>query len=103
MTSVLSCNGPVNISIRFDKVGMSTTKFKYNQLNFIGKLFVKIFKLLHLLDIKENVGEGGQYTECNNMTLINLILMFTGPLHERTLVILLFVIYKAGCEPMPYW
>lgn len=75
-----------------DKVGMSTTKFKYNQLNFIGKLFVKIFKLLHLLDIKENVGEGGQYTECNNMTLINLILMFTGPLHERTLVILLLAI-----------
>ena len=71
---------------------MSCTKFKYNQLNFIGKLFVKIFKLLHLLDIKENVGEGGQYTECNNMTLINLILMFTGPLHERTLVILLLAI-----------
>jgi hypothetical protein len=46
---------------------MSTTKFKYNQLNFIGKLFVKIFRLLHLLDIKENVGEGGMTSvlSCN--------------------------------------
>ncbi|XP_071175281.1 UDP-N-acetylglucosamine--dolichyl-phosphate N-acetylglucosaminephosphotransferase-like [Mytilus edulis] len=75
-----------------DKVEMSCTKYRYSQLNIIGKLCVTIFRLLRVIEVKDNVGEDGQYTECNNMTLINLILKFTGPLHERTLVVILMAI-----------
>lgn len=72
-----------------DRVGMSFTKFKANELKPLGKLCLFIFKLFGVVKVKENVGESGMYTECNNFTLINLLLKFLGPLHERTLVIVL--------------
>jgi UDP-N-acetylglucosamine--dolichyl-phosphate N-acetylglucosaminephosphotransferase len=36
--------------------------------------------------------DGETYVECNNLTLINLMLKFFGPMHERSLTILLIVI-----------
>lgn len=72
-----------------DKVEMSKTTFKYGNLNILGKLSVTVFRMLFLLEVKEGVGEDNQYLECNNMTLINLVLKFCGPLHEKTLVTLL--------------
>uniref|UniRef100_K1PAL5 UDP-N-acetylglucosamine--dolichyl-phosphate N-acetylglucosaminephosphotransferase n=1 Tax=Magallana gigas TaxID=29159 RepID=K1PAL5_MAGGI len=72
-----------------DKVEMSKTTFKYGNLNILGKLSVTVFRMLYLLEVKEGVGEDNQYMECNNMTLINLVLKFCGPLHEKTLVTLL--------------
>lgn len=68
---------------------MSKTTFKYGNLNILGKLSVTVFRMLYLLEVKEGVGEDNQYMECNNMTLINLVLKFCGPLHEKTLVTLL--------------
>ncbi|KAK7105584.1 UDP-N-acetylglucosamine--dolichyl-phosphate N-acetylglucosaminephosphotransferase-like [Littorina saxatilis] len=72
-----------------DKVGMSYTKFKTSQLKPLGKVCIFIFKTLRVIDIKECIGENGDVTEVNNFTLNNFILKLCGPLHERTLVIIL--------------
>ncbi|XP_076457758.1 UDP-N-acetylglucosamine--dolichyl-phosphate N-acetylglucosaminephosphotransferase-like [Babylonia areolata] len=75
-----------------DKVEMSRFTFKPSQLSPLGKLCVSIFRLLRLIDIRENVGEDGRFTEANNFTLNNFLLKLCGPLHERTLVIVLLSI-----------
>lgn len=75
-----------------DTVRMSTTTFKYQNLNILGKFSVTVFRMLYLLDVREGVGEENQLMECNNMTLINLLLKFCGPLHEKTLVTILLAI-----------
>jgi len=36
--------------------------------------------------------DGEMYVECNNLTLINLMLKFFGPMHEQSLTILLILI-----------
>lgn len=72
-----------------DTVGMSYTKYKPNTLNPIGKLCIFVYKTLHIVHTQEKKGEDGLYTECSNMTLINLLLKFLGPLHEKKLVIVL--------------
>ncbi|KRT83851.1 hypothetical protein AMK59_3944 [Oryctes borbonicus] len=66
---------------RTDKLGISTTIFRYNDLNILGKLFVRLFKFFKLIQWQEK--EGCIVT--NNLTLINLILLLFGPLHEETL------------------
>ncbi|KAH3812754.1 UDP-N-acetylglucosamine--dolichyl-phosphate N-acetylglucosaminephosphotransferase-like [Dreissena polymorpha] len=75
-----------------DTVGMSFTKFKPKDLNPLGKLCFSLLKLFRVAHIRENTGEDGMYAECNNLTLLNLILKFLGPMHERTLVIVLLTI-----------
>ncbi|XP_052784265.1 UDP-N-acetylglucosamine--dolichyl-phosphate N-acetylglucosaminephosphotransferase-like isoform X1 [Mya arenaria] len=72
-----------------DKVGMSFTRFKTSELKPLGYLCLRVFNLFGVVHIRERVGEDGAYTECNNLTLICLVLKFLGPLHERTLVIVL--------------
>lgn len=72
-----------------DKVGMSYTKFKSSQLGTLGKLSIFVFKTFWLIEIHESVGEDGGYTEVNNFTLNNFILKMLGPLHEKTIVIIL--------------
>ena len=72
-----------------DTVGMSFTKYKPAKLNPIGKLCIYVFKTFRVIHTQEKKGEDGLYTECNNMTLINLLLKFFGPMHERTLVTIL--------------
>ncbi|KAK3107213.1 hypothetical protein FSP39_009619 [Pinctada imbricata] len=73
---------------KLDKVGMSYTKFKSTDLNPIGRLIIKVFRTFRVLEVIES----DEFVECNNMTLINLLLMYLGPLHERTLVIILLTI-----------
>lgn len=36
--------------------------------------------------------EDGEYSECNNMTLINFVIKLIGPIHERNLTLLLLLI-----------
>lgn len=66
--------------------------FKTNHLKPLGKLCILIFKTFSLIDVKDGQGENGEYTEINNLTLINLVLKVLGPLHERTVVIILLSI-----------
>nr|KAG5706755.1 hypothetical protein BaRGS_007258 [Batillaria attramentaria] len=75
-----------------DTVGMSYTKFKTDDLKPLGKLCLFVFRLFRLVDVKESTGEDGNYTEVNNFTLNNFLLKMFGPLHERTLVIIILSI-----------
>ncbi|KAL3848081.1 hypothetical protein ACJMK2_018962 [Sinanodonta woodiana] len=75
-----------------DKIGMSFTKFKYKDLHILAKFFIQVCRKLSLLEVKENVGEDKEYMECNNLTFINLLLKFLGPLHEKTTVTILLAI-----------
>lgn len=68
---------------------MSKSVFKKADVNKIGELVIQTAAALKLLDVKENEGEDGEYIEINNMTLINLLIKFTGPIHERNLTVLL--------------
>lgn len=43
--------------------------------------------------------EDGEYTECNNMTLINFVIKLIGPTHERNLTLLLLLIQVRHTVP----
>ncbi|XP_053404402.1 UDP-N-acetylglucosamine--dolichyl-phosphate N-acetylglucosaminephosphotransferase-like [Mercenaria mercenaria] len=75
-----------------DKVEMSYSVYKQSDLKPLGKLCLSVYKLFGVVHIKENTGEDGMYSECNNLTLINLMLKFFGPLHERKLVTILLLL-----------
>ena len=81
-----------------DKIGMSYCSFKTTSLGFLGQCFVRVFGSLGLCEVRDNMGENGEYTECSNMTLIVLLLKITGPMHERNLTILILII-QVGNDP----
>lgn len=62
---------------------MSKTQFRYKDLNILGKLFVRLFKMLHLIRWEESTADGIITT--NNFTLINFMLLILGPTHEQQL------------------
>lgn len=59
----------------------SLNKFKYSELTIIGKVFVRLFRLVHIIkwDEKDDV------IVTNNFTLINFVILLCGPIHERNL------------------
>ena len=55
-----------------------------------------MFSGLGLVELTVTTGPGSEeYVEFNNLTIINLLLKFTGPMHEKnvTLVLLCFQIF----------
>lgn len=44
------------------------------------------------MTVHRGESEDGAFTECNNMTLINLLLKVFGPTHERNLTLLLLLL-----------
>ena len=64
---------------------MSLAKEKLQQLNGIGKVLIKLVKLLRVTYVKEYTENDIEYVEFNNLTLINLVLKLFGPCHERNL------------------
>lgn len=72
-----------------DKLEPSITVFNKTELNTIGKLLIWIFKMFKLIKWQED-GKGNII--CNNLTLINFILINTGPLKEPTLTTILLII-----------
>lgn len=44
------------------------------------------------MTVHQSENEDGVFTECNNMTLINLLLKVFGPMHERNLTLLLLLL-----------
>ncbi|XP_064615364.1 UDP-N-acetylglucosamine--dolichyl-phosphate N-acetylglucosaminephosphotransferase-like isoform X2 [Liolophura sinensis] len=72
-----------------DQVGISTTRFRLKDVSLLGRLFVWLYSTLRLIHIKHDVGENQEYVECSNFTVINLLLIFTGPKHERSVVLIL--------------
>jgi len=84
-----------------DSVTPSVAVFKKEELKYLGKVSLSILKFIRLVSVKEFTVElendekepkTVDMIECNNLTLINLILRITGPMHERTLTTTLIVI-----------
>ena len=71
---------------------MSYSRFKTSDLNPIGKLILTVFGLFRIADVQHGVGEDRKYTEVNNLTLINFVIMLLGPIHERTLTLIMMLI-----------
>lgn len=57
------------------------------------------------MDVHQGVDKDGEFTECNNMTLINFVIKLIGPTPERTLTILLLLmqVRGAGRKSRPVW
>ncbi|XP_066102567.1 UDP-N-acetylglucosamine--dolichyl-phosphate N-acetylglucosaminephosphotransferase isoform X1 [Saccopteryx bilineata] len=78
------------------KLEMSYSKFKTKSLSFLGTFILKIAESLQLVTVHQTENEDGAFTECNNMTLINLLLKVFGPMHERNLTMLLLLLQILG-------
>ena len=63
-------------------MNMSRIEFNYNSLNILGKIFYHILKFLKLIDIQYI---NNDIISINNLTLINLVLKYTGPISEPKL------------------
>ncbi|XP_062142070.1 UDP-N-acetylglucosamine--dolichyl-phosphate N-acetylglucosaminephosphotransferase [Drosophila sulfurigaster albostrigata] len=63
-----------------DLLHISTTEFRLDELNSLGRLMVKVLRTLRLVSWQEHA-DGRIVT--NNLTLINFVLVIFGPVHER--------------------
>jgi len=72
---------------------MSTTKARKGEMHPLGKLVLRVFQLLRLAKVVD--GEEGE-VEVNNLTLINLVLLWRGPTHEEALTRCLLVLQVVG-------
>ncbi|ETN78153.1 glycosyltransferase, group 4 family [Necator americanus] len=68
-----------------DTVGMSKAEFKESDLKMLGKLALRLFSSFGLLHSRSFERDGERWQEINNLTILNLVLKFAGPLHEKTL------------------
>lgn len=71
-----------------DRLEISTTSFRYKDINILGKLILKVYRVFKLIKWHEKDG----FVTTNNFTLINLVLLFKGPLHEARLTTVLIYI-----------
>lgn len=71
---------------------MSYAVFKMSDLRPLGKLMLSVFSLLRLVQVETGVGEDKKSTRVNNFTLINFVIKVLGPLHERTLTVIMLLI-----------
>lgn len=68
---------------------MSYAECNKNSISAIGKLCLKLFSIFRIIQIEEKV-DG--VIKCNNLTLINLCLLYIGPTNEKSLTLILLVI-----------
>ncbi|XP_055963462.1 UDP-N-acetylglucosamine--dolichyl-phosphate N-acetylglucosaminephosphotransferase [Sorex fumeus] len=78
------------------KLEMSYSKFKTKSLSSLGTFILKVAESLRLVTVRHGENEDGAYTECNNLTLINLLLKVLGPMHERNLTVFLLLVQILG-------
>lgn len=84
------------LNTKTGKLEMSYSKFKTKSLSFLGTFILKVAENLGLLTVRHSENEDGAFTECNNMTLINLLLKVFGPMHERNLTLFLLLLQVVG-------
>ncbi|KAM7137944.1 UDP-N-acetylglucosamine--dolichyl-phosphate N-acetylglucosaminephosphotransferase isoform 3-T5 [Macrochelys suwanniensis] len=92
------------------KLEMSYSKFRTKSLSALGKYILKVSETLNIVDVRQEMDEDEEYTECNNMTLINFVIKLIGPAPEQTLTVLLLLIQVrqkhpqgGGGGPTPQW
>jgi len=94
---MLSCRYNPNT----DQLELSYSRFKKSDLCVLGRLVLSVFRALRLVDVAEGIGEDGEFTECSNMTIINVALRIIGPTHERRLTIYLLTFQVILFLPLP--
>nr|CAG4650219.1 EOG090X07N9 [Sida crystallina] len=67
----------------------SVFQYQEDNLNALGRLFLKIYQLLGLVRVIESQKDGKPVKECTNCTVINLALNWLGPTHEEKLTVTL--------------
>lgn len=72
-----------------DKLQISTIVFNKKDIGSLGKFIAWIFRKLNIIKWQED--DHGTVT-CNNFTLINFVLIKTGPIKEPTLTLILLLI-----------
>ncbi|OAD61430.1 UDP-N-acetylglucosamine--dolichyl-phosphate N-acetylglucosaminephosphotransferase [Eufriesea mexicana] len=72
-----------------DKLEVSTIVFNKQDISRIGKIITWIFKKLNVIKWQE---DDKGVVICNNFTLINFVLIKTGPVKEPTLTLILLLI-----------
>ena len=80
-----------------DKVSMSLATIRMSELNKLGYLVINILKSLRLIHVNEYFKDSEPYVDINNLTLINLVLKICGPMHERSLTVIL-LIFQIVCS-----
>ncbi|TRY74710.1 hypothetical protein TCAL_09186 [Tigriopus californicus] len=85
-----------------DRVQMSLSVFKQQDLRFWGRWILYVFRMARVIHYREFVKEEEVWVECNNMTLINLVLRICGPMHEQTLTIVLLV-FQVFCSVLAFF
>ncbi len=60
-------------------------------LNVISSFILQVAETLWLLDVRRGQEGDDEFIECNNMTLINLVLKVLGPTHERNLTAIMLL------------
>ena len=84
-----------------DKVEMSLATEKKSNIGGLGKMIISVVKLLRITYVTEYEENGTEYVQFNNLTLINFMLKLFGPLHERTLTILLLC-FQVVCSCLAF-
>ena len=71
---------------------MSHAQFPSDQLGPGGDLFLSVVSKLGLAKVERGLGDKKNEIRVNNLTIINFVLKFIGPTHERTLTIYMMII-----------
>ncbi|XP_058050921.1 UDP-N-acetylglucosamine--dolichyl-phosphate N-acetylglucosaminephosphotransferase isoform X3 [Ahaetulla prasina] len=79
------------------KLEMSYSRFKSKNLSPWGAYTLKVAEKLCLVNVRQGTDKDGEFTECNNMTLINFVLKLIGPTPEQNLTVLLLLIQPECC------
>lgn len=79
-----------------NKLEPSMTSLQKKPVGKLGKLILKLFSTFGLVRIIYN--EQGEPTDCNNFTLINLVLVWFGPMNEgQTTSVILLIQALCSC------
>ncbi|XP_063222315.1 UDP-N-acetylglucosamine--dolichyl-phosphate N-acetylglucosaminephosphotransferase isoform X2 [Bacillus rossius redtenbacheri] len=84
-----------------DRLEVSTTRFRLSQQGVLGRASVGLLRALRLAHVEEGAGEDGDQVECSNLTLLNLVLLWRGPMHEESLVRHLLALQRNSSRPEP--
>uniref|UniRef100_A0A1I8AGN3 UDP-N-acetylglucosamine--dolichyl-phosphate N-acetylglucosaminephosphotransferase n=1 Tax=Steinernema glaseri TaxID=37863 RepID=A0A1I8AGN3_9BILA len=76
-------------------VGMSFAEFKASEAKPLGHVALKIFELVGLLHREDFEKDGEMWIRISNLTILNLILKFSGPMREDTLTACFLVLQVA--------
>ncbi|XP_014680765.1 PREDICTED: UDP-N-acetylglucosamine--dolichyl-phosphate N-acetylglucosaminephosphotransferase-like isoform X2 [Priapulus caudatus] len=85
-----------------DKLTVSVVAVKRRDISFLGRATLKLFSALGIANVTEGAGEDGAFMQFDNLTLINLLLSFIGPTHERTLVVYLLLL-QVSCSCVAFF